>query len=449
MDDLNDKLTGGSLAATEWNQVPSELQNVIEGLGQVLNSGDLNQLGKSVAGYVANGNYYTDSGVANAYVLTQIGSKQRAPAFADGILATFTVGTTNTGASTVNWATLGTKNIYLDGAALTGGEMVAGQEITIRYNLSGDRADIVKSTLKIQDWIDGVGAADDKRLRLIVDGGIAKFLSLNDDLSTLQDSIIVFDLGTGNVGINGAPAAGEAWAFKGSSGNIAINSAGDTLSFSLDGVNYISVPGAAAYLHLRARGADVLKAGLGIQIGTPTGTDKGAGTVNVQNGIYSDNVLLDPGTDVTGFYKAQVTNIENDAGADTSTFDIAAAIGATYESVGPTGSGATNIWAALDAVPLTAKYVKLKLTIGAIGSTNGQLYEVVVKARKTGSAASGDPTAISGVSLYNRSGLPEIVTDYSTAEIPIDSAGRFDIQMVTGGSGLTAIAKMYLIGWGE
>ncbi len=85
MEDLNDKITGGTLLATEWNQVPSEIQNVIEGLSISLSAGDLDQLGKGIAGYVANGTFYTDSGIADAYVLTQIGLKQGPTAYTDGM----------------------------------------------------------------------------------------------------------------------------------------------------------------------------------------------------------------------------------------------------------------------------------------------------------------------------------------------------------------------------
>lgn len=111
MDDLNDKITGGTLTAAEWNQVPSEIQNVIEGLGITLSSGDVNQLGKAIAGYVANGAFYTDSGAANAYVLSVVGSKQAPTAYTDGMKIRFHAGNNNTGASTVNVASLGVKNI--------------------------------------------------------------------------------------------------------------------------------------------------------------------------------------------------------------------------------------------------------------------------------------------------------------------------------------------------
>lgn len=122
MEQLNNKVDGaggaqGSLPAAEWNQIPSELQNIITQLGQSLSSGDLNQVGKAIAGYVANGDFYTDGGAADAYVLAVVGSKQRAPAYTDGFQIRFIAVNANTGASTVNVAGLGVKDIKLASGA--------------------------------------------------------------------------------------------------------------------------------------------------------------------------------------------------------------------------------------------------------------------------------------------------------------------------------------------
>lgn len=143
IEDLNDKVTGGSLSATEWNQVPSEIQNVIENTGQVLAGGDLNQLGKGIAGYVANGDFYTDTGAADAHVLGVIGIKQAPASYADGFRAIFRAGNSNTGAATVNVATLGVKNIFYNGAALVGGEIASGDIISIVYDNASGRFDLV------------------------------------------------------------------------------------------------------------------------------------------------------------------------------------------------------------------------------------------------------------------------------------------------------------------
>jgi len=116
---LNDKIDGSGspenvLPATEWNQVPSELQNIITALGMTLSNGDLNQLGKALSGYAANGSFFTDSGAANAYILTPIGGKQVHPDYEDGDEVEFIAANPNTGASTVNVAGKGVKNIKLE-----------------------------------------------------------------------------------------------------------------------------------------------------------------------------------------------------------------------------------------------------------------------------------------------------------------------------------------------
>jgi len=111
MQSLTGKNTGDSLTAVEWNQLPAEVQNVITGLGIALSPSDLNQLGKAIAGYAANGQFYTDSGVANAYVLTVVGAKQKAPAYSNGFTVYFRATNNNTAASTVNVAGLGVKAI--------------------------------------------------------------------------------------------------------------------------------------------------------------------------------------------------------------------------------------------------------------------------------------------------------------------------------------------------
>lgn len=137
MQDLNDKASGSTLTADEWNQLPSEIQNAIESLGITLSGADLHQLGKAIAGYVANGDFYTDSGAANAYVLTQIGLKKAPTAYTDGMRVRFIPGNMNTGASTVNVATLGLKDLRDElGNALVEGDLSTVVAVTFAYNTS-------------------------------------------------------------------------------------------------------------------------------------------------------------------------------------------------------------------------------------------------------------------------------------------------------------------------
>lgn len=138
MQDLNDKVTGGELTAPEWNQPATEIQNVIEALAITLSGSDLDQLGKAIAGYVANNNFYTDSGAANAYVLTQIGSKQAITAYTDGAQFDFIADNDNAaGSSTVNVAGLGVKSIVTRSGANPAAGEISGR-VSLRYDLAND-----------------------------------------------------------------------------------------------------------------------------------------------------------------------------------------------------------------------------------------------------------------------------------------------------------------------
>ena len=79
MEDLNNKVANGGatadgiLPSTEWNQVASELQNIIESMGLVLSAGNLQQLGNSLAAMIQGGsNFCTDTGSSIAYVIVPI-----------------------------------------------------------------------------------------------------------------------------------------------------------------------------------------------------------------------------------------------------------------------------------------------------------------------------------------------------------------------------------------
>lgn len=139
MQDLNNKITGSTLTAAEWNEVPTEMQNMIVQTGQALSSGDLNQLGKAVSEYSGAGDFYSDSGTPDAIVLTKTGSIQSPAAYFDGMRVRFRKGSTNTGATTINVATLGVKDVRdQTGAALAAGAMTASLPYECFYDLASD-----------------------------------------------------------------------------------------------------------------------------------------------------------------------------------------------------------------------------------------------------------------------------------------------------------------------
>ncbi len=108
------KVDGNTVAAVEWNQL-SDIDNFVITSGQTPSASDLNQLGIGAARYSSGGQFYTDSGTANAYVLSPV-SPFKAPVDAtngyfNGMTIRFRAGNANTGASTVNVNGAGVKNL--------------------------------------------------------------------------------------------------------------------------------------------------------------------------------------------------------------------------------------------------------------------------------------------------------------------------------------------------
>lgn len=92
---------------------------------------------------VLSGFVFDDSGAADVYVLDVVGQNPAPANYEDNMTFVFTPGNTNTGASTVDVESLGVKNIFLNGAALTGGEIIATERITIVFDTANDRFNLV------------------------------------------------------------------------------------------------------------------------------------------------------------------------------------------------------------------------------------------------------------------------------------------------------------------
>lgn len=137
MQNIPTKTDGVStLPAVEFNQIPDELENSITDSGQTLAIGTLDQVSKAMSIYAAGGDFYTESGAADAYVLNLIGSKKAPIAYFNGMRIRFLPGNVNTGASTVNVDSLGNKNIKLaDGSTdPAAGDIPADEEISLTFD---------------------------------------------------------------------------------------------------------------------------------------------------------------------------------------------------------------------------------------------------------------------------------------------------------------------------
>lgn len=111
MKNIPTQTTSTTLDPDEFNQPMDELENAILNTGISLSGGDVTQLSKSISNYVAGGSYYTDSGSANAYVLSVVGNKKSPTSYFNGMLVRYRATNANTGASTVNVNGLGVLNI--------------------------------------------------------------------------------------------------------------------------------------------------------------------------------------------------------------------------------------------------------------------------------------------------------------------------------------------------
>jgi hypothetical protein len=146
MEDLTGKATGDTLTAAEWNQIPSELQNIITaGISELLTSGNVDQLGEALAQlYGASGNFWTEDGIADVYSASAVGTPgvdtQKSPlSLTNGLRIVVRPGNANTGASTMNFATLGAKAILReDESALAAGDLDIGRDAVLRYDTAAD-----------------------------------------------------------------------------------------------------------------------------------------------------------------------------------------------------------------------------------------------------------------------------------------------------------------------
>ena len=134
---FDDKVNGNTVSADEYNNMVRASKNLIEDSGQVIDSSNTQQ-SEAVANYVGSGNFYTDSGVANAYVLSTTGSFKAPTDLVDGLEVRFRTSNPNTGASTINVAGLGNVDIKeVDGVTDVGAGFISSSiDNRLRYDAS-------------------------------------------------------------------------------------------------------------------------------------------------------------------------------------------------------------------------------------------------------------------------------------------------------------------------
>lgn len=141
MSDINtSKADGNTVSASEFNQL-AEIDNLISTSGQTPSTTNLEQISIGSARYSSAGQFYTDGGTANAYVLSPVSpfkspvSATAGEGYFNGMIICFRAGNANTGASTVNVNGAGVKNLLKqDGTALSAGDISSDSDVKFRYN---------------------------------------------------------------------------------------------------------------------------------------------------------------------------------------------------------------------------------------------------------------------------------------------------------------------------
>lgn len=193
-----------------------------------------------------------------------------------------------------------------------------------------------------------------------------------------------------------------------------------------------------------------------VHVGTGL-TGQGVGTINAKNGVYANDIKLYPPTVVTDYVGVQNLTLFNDTTNDltgvNNILSASAWASATYNDIGPTGSGATNIWTALDALPSTARFAILHITNQVTAIATGTWCGVYMTALPYGASTNvfASVNRISAARFYSGSGSASEGTLGETQIIvPLDASQRFCIGMQVIGTGSpTRSQNIILKGWGE
>ncbi|MCP4488153.1 MAG: hypothetical protein GY820_12655 [Gammaproteobacteria bacterium] len=199
--DTDDSRTSTKAGAKEQNSRNYELKNAVETTGQTLTDNstqddtNTNQLAKAMGIYGRGSFSFQDNGSANTYQLIPVtgasgiavpNASDGGYALFEGAIVYFNAANTNTGTSTASvgqtvGTLLGAKSIrVIGGAVLTGGEIVAGQYITLKFDISNDYWEIVanSASISVPDASETVKGISKLSTQALTDGGV-------DDTTTI------------------------------------------------------------------------------------------------------------------------------------------------------------------------------------------------------------------------------------------------------------------------
>lgn len=144
-----------TLPAAAFNSMADEMENVVTDSGQTLDSTPEedadpapSQISKALGMASRAADFYSDTGSANTCTLTKVGSWRSETTYRDGAKFRFKPAATNTGATTVNIQSIGSKAIrFADNSALTAGALQQNVACEIVYDASADNFKLSQNQL--------------------------------------------------------------------------------------------------------------------------------------------------------------------------------------------------------------------------------------------------------------------------------------------------------------
>lgn len=239
-----------------------------------------------------------ESGSVNAYVVTTQGAPT--VAYTDGLTTSFKATHANTGAATLNVNGLGAVGLLrYGGAASSANDILANVWYTVVYNsaYSGFTITSPTPTAVIQGTISSLPPPN--KVGLTAQPGFSTSAAPIDACPAIDQTIN--PIWTGTHRFSGTARDVEIWnsnpltflsgAGTGTQHQLACGTGGWMFQDITDSVTYMQ--GTTSSLSFYVSGVSVtIFANGGVTIGTPTGGNKGAGTLNVAGGLYVNGTAV-------------------------------------------------------------------------------------------------------------------------------------------------------------
>ena len=150
-------IQGSIPPAESFEHTMREVVKVITGTGQTPNHLNLEQVLEGVAHMASKGQWYVDSGAADAYVLTTPFTADNIvmpKVTFDGMWLRWVPANDNTGASTATITGIGNKKVLLwDGSELSGGELIGGRPTETMFDPTADAGN---GALMVPPWASAI-----------------------------------------------------------------------------------------------------------------------------------------------------------------------------------------------------------------------------------------------------------------------------------------------------